>query len=60
MAKDKIISCKIEPDVKEQFEKLCEQKYTSPSQQLRLLVRQFISLNEGNQVLLSNLKRSIK
>lgn len=57
MAKDKIINFKVEEDVKNEFEKLCQDNHSNPSHELRLFIHQYIRKNKGSQVLLSDLKR---
>ena len=56
MAKDKIINFKAEEEVKIEFETLCAEAFTTPSQELYKFVRQFIKRNRGSKILLSDLK----
>ena len=55
MAKDKIINFKVEEEVKVEFEALCEENFTNPSQELYKFVRQYIQRNKGSKVLLAGL-----
>ena len=47
----------IEEEVKLEFEALCEENFSSPSHELRLLVHQYIKKNQGSKVLLSYLPK---
>ena len=42
MSKDKIINFKVEDEVKAEFEKLCQDNFTTPSHELRIYVRKTI------------------
>lgn len=56
MAKNKIINVKAEEEVKEAFEKACEDNFTNPSAELYKFIRQYIKRSQGSKVLLSDLK----
>lgn len=56
MAKDKLITFKIEEEAKIKFEKLCKNNYTTISQALYTFVHQKIKQEEGEQILISDLK----
>lgn len=57
MPKDKIINFKVEEEVKKEFETLCEENFTTPSQELYKFVRQFNKRNKGSKILLAQLKQ---
>ena len=55
MAKDRIINFKAEEEVKAEFETLCDENFTTPSQELYKFVRLYIKRNKGSKVLLADL-----
>ena len=57
MSKDKIINFKIEEPVKEEFELMCKDKFTTPSHELRLFVHQYIKMNQSKKLDLSELPK---
>ena len=58
MSKDKIINFKVEEGVKTEFEALCSDSFTTPSQELYKFVRNYIKRNRGSKILLSDLKHN--
>ena len=56
MSKEKIISFKIEPEAKESFDRLCREKHTTPSHELRLFVHQHIKQSKGKPISLTQFK----
>ena len=56
MSKDKLISFKIEEDIKQTFEEVCQTNHSTASHELRILVHGYINRHEGAKVLLSGLK----
>lgn len=56
MSKEKIIAFKIEPEAKENFDRLCREKHTTPSHELRLFVHQKIKQLKGTSISLTEYK----
>lgn len=60
MPKDKIINVKVEEEIKVQFEELCKENFSNPSQELYKFIRNYIKRNEGSRILLSDIhKKSV-
>jgi len=57
MAKTSILNVKVEDEVKEQFEIICRENYSNPSQELYKFIRLYIKQNKGSKILLSEIKK---
>lgn len=59
MAKDRIINFKVEEEVKVRFEELCTDNFSNPSAELYKFVRNYIRQNEGQRILLKDIKHKV-
>lgn len=57
MSKNKIITFKIEDEAKENFEKVCKDKFQTPSQALYSFVHTQIKHSKSKPISLNNLNR---
>jgi hypothetical protein len=59
MPKDKIINCKVEEEIKIQFEELCKENFSNPSQELYKFIRNYIKQHSGSKILISDLRKKV-